>query len=509
MSNLVANPGFETGTFTGWTERAIQITDQAHSGSHAARAISADSLPVLSQAIRMDPIQNRYQMGFWVRSETAQLVGIALEADQVYELTVRTPASGAWSYYQTEFTSTFKGTAELQLFSYGSSSVIFDDIHLTPIIVSVIKNERFLGDLSPWVATGKATIAQVPGGGVKISGDRSLNGDNIILRQSFETTENVLYETLITISGTTTFATPTVNLSIYQDGPASYAYSRTITANSSIAQYALRFFGQGAMIYQLICNPVGGTITIDNVRVEAIDSIQDSTVPSTLNTVVDSLFPTLNNWIPPRSNLNSKVSLISSQPHNYVLLKPGGIIGQVTVAVPRRMIVLAISAYALGNNSILRINLNGQVRRVDGVQVIAEEPSIYYFSFVTPYNTASITLESIGTTDLAITQVVGKILFDAIETPITAPCRIYFEATTVPVFGYANPGQIYFYDNGQLLAGSNPISIQNFAVSETETNYRPFSFLVGASPTGHKIQLMINESQVLYRDFAVSPLILD
>ncbi len=76
-ANLVQNPGFETGDFTGWTVSGdISIGGNVHSGTYSADFNDAQSAGFLNQNIATTP-GDVYDISFWLFSDTQGGINIS------------------------------------------------------------------------------------------------------------------------------------------------------------------------------------------------------------------------------------------------------------------------------------------------------------------------------------------------------------------------------------------------------------------------------------------------
>lgn len=145
--NLVTNPGFETGSFTGWTtDNGVGFTTTPHSGNYAAQFGSSFSggSGSLSQTILTTAgksynisffLNGNFQPNFYANNFTASFAGFQGE-----NIRDAAQSSEGFSYYaQYSFTATATGaSSELQFtgssFAFtplGSRPLFLDDISVT------------------------------------------------------------------------------------------------------------------------------------------------------------------------------------------------------------------------------------------------------------------------------------------------------------------------------------------------------------------------------------------
>ncbi|HEV2371670.1 MAG TPA: fibronectin type III domain-containing protein, partial [Streptosporangiaceae bacterium] len=127
-TNLLVNPGFETGTLAGWTCSATDsvTTNPVHSGSHAlAGAASNSDDAQCSQAVSVQP-NSAYTLSGWVEGNYV-FIGEAVSGTQTWT------SSASFQQLSTSFT-TGASTTSVTVFVhgwYGQGTFYADDMSLT------------------------------------------------------------------------------------------------------------------------------------------------------------------------------------------------------------------------------------------------------------------------------------------------------------------------------------------------------------------------------------------
>lgn len=147
-SELVANGGFETGAFTGWTELynadGNQWVDPAtpHSGNFAAHlGVNPYSLGFLGQpyahieqTLITVPGQT-YQLSFWLQTEAGSELGSEFRATFDGTTLLDIVNSGAMPYQKFSYTVTASGNSALLDFAHYNDPTHFflDDVSVTGV----------------------------------------------------------------------------------------------------------------------------------------------------------------------------------------------------------------------------------------------------------------------------------------------------------------------------------------------------------------------------------------
>lgn len=485
MNNLIANPGFESGTLSGWEVLGfVSLSNGAHSGSYALTGVGVIDRPALSQTFQMKPGFTRYLLSFWARSEFQSLCRIIVNAGALFDLTVRTTPDQVWRYYQKEIITFHTGRATIEI--YFDQLTVIDDIYFAPIVPNLLTDGSFgerirqrSGD--GWKITGKGNWMILPTGGIQISGDQ------VRLEQEIDVNSQCLYETSILIS---------INLAEQAKfgvtvGNGSFTYQTSLMLESGERSYKFRFFGQGQMNYQLTVEPGTATVVIREVQLNLVGTIEESTIPTTIDTVVDGNFRSLTNWHPKGSvSLSLEgVEMIESQ------LGEG--ISQNVPLISRRMTEVDVIAKVV-------VGRGGMYFRLGAGQEVFTE-------LTNTFNTYTFPVIDNGSAPSFLFQAGGVIRINKVSTrsvlrvlelqgSYQGDYVVDFEAITFPYYGFKNPGLIYAYVNGALVEGANPIVVDNFGVEAESLNYKPYSFSVKIlEPSDHfNLNFVINEGVVNY-----------
>ena len=145
---LVQNGGFETGSFSSWTQSGstadTSVTSSSsyvHSGTYGAELGPVGSLGYLSQTLATVPGQS-YLLSFWVENfaSTNDEFSVAWNGSTLYDQT-NLPAFG-WANYVFAVTAT--NTSMVLQFGFRNDPTYFglDDISVTPISPPVFKTAQ-------------------------------------------------------------------------------------------------------------------------------------------------------------------------------------------------------------------------------------------------------------------------------------------------------------------------------------------------------------------------------
>jgi hypothetical protein len=131
-TNLVSNPGFETGTLSGWTCSAQDsvVGSPVHSGSYAlsGTATSSDDAQC-SQVIRVQP-SSGYSLSTWVEGD---YVYLGDSGTGTSDTSTWTPSASTWQQLSTSFT-TGATTTSVTIYLhgwYGQGTYHADDVTMT------------------------------------------------------------------------------------------------------------------------------------------------------------------------------------------------------------------------------------------------------------------------------------------------------------------------------------------------------------------------------------------
>ena len=131
-TNLVSNPGFETGTLSGWTCSAgdSAVGSPVHSGSYAlsGAATSSDDAQC-TQVIRVQP-NSSYALSAWVEGNYVYLGDTGTGTS---DTSTWTPSAATWQQLSTSFT-TGAATTSVTIYLhgwYGQGTYHADDVTMT------------------------------------------------------------------------------------------------------------------------------------------------------------------------------------------------------------------------------------------------------------------------------------------------------------------------------------------------------------------------------------------
>jgi hypothetical protein len=137
-ANVVANGGFETNDFTGWTQSGntdftFVVDTSSHSGTHEAQLGPSGSLGFISQAIATTPGQS-YMVSFWLAND---LPGTN-EFEALWNTVLQTPHlvnTSALDYTPYQYTATASGASTLITFGFRNDDSTFhlDDVSAAPV----------------------------------------------------------------------------------------------------------------------------------------------------------------------------------------------------------------------------------------------------------------------------------------------------------------------------------------------------------------------------------------
>ena len=131
-TNLVSNPGFETGTLGNWTcgPTVAVVASPAHTGTHAAAGTPAGQDDAqCSQTISVQP-SSRYTLSAWVQGSYVYLGDTGTGGT---DTSTWTPSATNWSQLTTSFTTGASTTSVTVWFHgwYGQPTYDVDDVTLT------------------------------------------------------------------------------------------------------------------------------------------------------------------------------------------------------------------------------------------------------------------------------------------------------------------------------------------------------------------------------------------
>ena len=122
-ANIVTNPGFETGDFTGWTQGGdtsfTGVDGNPHSGNFAAFFGPVDSIGTLSQTLTTTPGE-LYNIDFWLENDDTSGVN---SFSVSFDGNVLDSMTGASAFGYTEFSFTALASTSSTVRSAGTCSV--------------------------------------------------------------------------------------------------------------------------------------------------------------------------------------------------------------------------------------------------------------------------------------------------------------------------------------------------------------------------------------------------
>lgn len=514
MANLIVNPGFETGDLAGWKsdlQSRVGITNDSHSGSFAVLGGQGVSNPGpvigparndLYQNFNISSVSGNYIFSFWFKGVSAlgslgvQL--IAIDGVRLLDVNIRL-TSTKWTYREYLVTSGYTGDLEL-VFEFPDSRAIVDDVYFAAQEDNIIVNGSFSNGLAPWVPSPDSKNPE--GNGIKLFAGESVS-------QEIQTTPGFLYESSFIFTGSG--ADPreskaTVNVRD-QTGIGYSTYCDVQVIISGVFHF--KFYGTGTMTFTIGVET--GVVSFTDVQARIVGTPDR---PKSLNGISEGSFQssTLQSWNPTPSYEFTPPTLILTGGRYTVFLNRGDSITQDVPTIARRMGVLKFAAYATRIPQDLKIYINGQLRKLDGTRKIGTAYNYYYFPMISAGTQANIRFEGTnGNSEfrVALTDISLNYLQDLLyrKNLTLGRYRIRFNATSVPTFGFENPGKIFAYINGVLQPGYNPIVVNNFAVSESEPNFQPYLIdFELTSGTTVLLQFMVDETVVLYKDFTLTRL---
>ena len=139
-ANLITNPGFETGDFTGWTQVNGEVVGailgvSPHSGNY--QASFGDALASLAQSVATTPGAS-YTIDFWLANDAFDpfnLVSVSWGGVTLLSLTHQS----AFGYTELTFTETASTASTALLFQFGQhdGAWFLDDVSVNPAGVGV------------------------------------------------------------------------------------------------------------------------------------------------------------------------------------------------------------------------------------------------------------------------------------------------------------------------------------------------------------------------------------
>ncbi|MET9266278.1 glycosyl hydrolase family 18 protein [Amycolatopsis sp. NPDC004079] len=127
-ANILANPGFETGSTSGWTCTGTSsvVSTQAHDGSHSLSAApSGSDTAQCSQQVTVQP-NTAYKLSAWVQGSYVYL-GVSGSAVQ----NTWTPGATGWQQLSLSFTTGSSTSLTVYLHGwYGQPAYLADDVNL-------------------------------------------------------------------------------------------------------------------------------------------------------------------------------------------------------------------------------------------------------------------------------------------------------------------------------------------------------------------------------------------
>jgi hypothetical protein len=157
-ANLVANPGFETGDFTGWTLSGANSspddnglyygidTVDAHSGNYGAYFGSLGGVRDLSQLIPTIS-GDTYTISFWLSETPGTIFPYTNSLSASFGSTTLISESDMSNFPYTLFTYDAKATSDLTLLEFGFRDDVgyfsFDDVSVVPAVINAPEPASF------------------------------------------------------------------------------------------------------------------------------------------------------------------------------------------------------------------------------------------------------------------------------------------------------------------------------------------------------------------------------
>jgi hypothetical protein len=131
-ANLITNPGFETGDFTGWTQHVGNSVVSTFNGvSPHSGNFQALVFPPLGQSVATTPGQS-YTIDFWAASQDFSQLTVVWGGSNVFSHFF----AGPTGYIEFTFNVTAASASTL-IFFQATSSLFLDDISVNPRAVGV------------------------------------------------------------------------------------------------------------------------------------------------------------------------------------------------------------------------------------------------------------------------------------------------------------------------------------------------------------------------------------
>ena len=157
-TDLVVNPGFETGDFTGWTLSGANSspddngvyygvdTVDAHSGNYGAYLGSLGGILDLSQLISTVP-GDTYSISFWLSETPGTIFPYTNSFSASFGAATLVSESDISDFPYTQFSYNARATSDLTLLEFGFRDDVgyfsFDDVSVVPGVVSVPEPASF------------------------------------------------------------------------------------------------------------------------------------------------------------------------------------------------------------------------------------------------------------------------------------------------------------------------------------------------------------------------------
>jgi hypothetical protein len=139
-TNLVVNPGAETGDFSGWTAGCnwVVSTNNAHAGNKKFLVGGSSSSCPLSQNITSLVIGADYQLSLWAVSVSGGQLNVNINQRLVISVPTLLPAS------YVQYAAVFTSTATVETLVISSNSALVDDI-----FIGILSNPTSQPSLQP------------------------------------------------------------------------------------------------------------------------------------------------------------------------------------------------------------------------------------------------------------------------------------------------------------------------------------------------------------------------